>query len=80
MGDSVLGHERHLLLDPHDPLSDLSGLKCDNAKTRVQELLSIKGALVSMFCLLVCSRLTALCCVGLALFNILFCLFFCMLG
>lgn len=43
VSDSLLGHERHLLLDPSDPLADLSGLKCDNAKARVQELLSIKG-------------------------------------
>ena len=49
MGDSVLGHERHLLLDPHDPLSDLSGLKCDSAKARVQELLSIKGVCVCVW-------------------------------
>lgn len=43
--DVSLGHERHLLLDSNDPLADLSGLKCDNAKARVQELLSIKGKL-----------------------------------
>ncbi|MPC11187.1 Exostosin-3 [Portunus trituberculatus] len=47
VGDSVLGHERHLLLDPHDPLSDLSGLKCDSAKARVQELLSIKASVLN---------------------------------
>ncbi|XP_071535730.1 exostosin-3 [Panulirus ornatus] len=47
VSDSLLGHERHLLLDPSDPLADLSGLKCDNAKARVQELLSIKASVLN---------------------------------
>ncbi|XP_063588185.1 exostosin-3-like [Penaeus indicus] len=45
--DVSLGHERHLLLDSNDPLADLSGLKCDNAKARVQELLSIKASVLN---------------------------------
>lgn len=45
--DGSLSHERHLLLDPNDPLADLSGLKCDNAKARVQELLSIKASVLN---------------------------------
>ncbi|KAK3865691.1 hypothetical protein Pcinc_028719 [Petrolisthes cinctipes] len=47
VGESSLVQERHLLLDPSDPMVDLSGLKCDSARSRVQELLAIKASVLN---------------------------------
>ena len=44
-----MGIDRHLLLDPIDTLADINSFKCENVKSRVQELLNIKGNLFRKF-------------------------------